>query len=320
MPRLVYEILEIDRDRHWQFSMHRGSIHVLPVRMTPLPVVALHGVQVVPRGANRPGVPELAVDAGEVLAVIGPNGAGKSTLLRVMGLLEPPTAGSVRFQGEPREPGASGSRCGGAWRASSRSRSSPTPPSGTTWPSVSASAGWHGGRAAPRVEAWLDAARHRRIWPSRQARTLSGGEAQRDRAGPRARARARAAAARRAVLGAGPAHSRGAARRPRPDPAPGAHHHRAGDPRSRRGHGAGGPRRRPDGRPPRAARRRGPGVPGARLRGGGALRGRRDHPRRPGRRVDAGPGRAWTSGGRWSRWRSGPSRASGCVCASGRRT
>jgi molybdate transport system ATP-binding protein len=30
VPRLVYEILEIGRDRHWQLSIHRGSIHVLP--------------------------------------------------------------------------------------------------------------------------------------------------------------------------------------------------------------------------------------------------------------------------------------------------
>ncbi|HEV8643390.1 MAG TPA: ABC transporter ATP-binding protein [Methylomirabilota bacterium] len=30
VPRLVYEILEIDRDRHWQLSVHRGSIQVLP--------------------------------------------------------------------------------------------------------------------------------------------------------------------------------------------------------------------------------------------------------------------------------------------------
>jgi molybdate transport system ATP-binding protein len=30
VPRLVYEILEIDRDRRWQLSIHRGSIHVLP--------------------------------------------------------------------------------------------------------------------------------------------------------------------------------------------------------------------------------------------------------------------------------------------------
>jgi hypothetical protein len=29
VPRFVYELLHIDRDRHWQFSIHRGSIHVL---------------------------------------------------------------------------------------------------------------------------------------------------------------------------------------------------------------------------------------------------------------------------------------------------
>jgi molybdate transport system ATP-binding protein len=30
VPSLVYEILEIARDRRWQLSIHRGSIHVLP--------------------------------------------------------------------------------------------------------------------------------------------------------------------------------------------------------------------------------------------------------------------------------------------------
>jgi molybdate transport system ATP-binding protein len=30
VPRLVYEILEIERDRRWQISIHRGSIQVLP--------------------------------------------------------------------------------------------------------------------------------------------------------------------------------------------------------------------------------------------------------------------------------------------------
>jgi len=30
VPRFVYEILRIERDRRWQFSIHRGSIHVLP--------------------------------------------------------------------------------------------------------------------------------------------------------------------------------------------------------------------------------------------------------------------------------------------------
>jgi molybdate transport system ATP-binding protein len=30
VPHLVYEILEIERERRWEFSIHRGSIHVLP--------------------------------------------------------------------------------------------------------------------------------------------------------------------------------------------------------------------------------------------------------------------------------------------------
>jgi molybdate transport system ATP-binding protein len=30
LPRFVYEVLRLDRDRRWQFSIHRGSIHFLP--------------------------------------------------------------------------------------------------------------------------------------------------------------------------------------------------------------------------------------------------------------------------------------------------
>lgn len=41
----------------------------------------------------------LAVERGEVLAVLGPSGAGKSVLLRVLNLLEPATAGTIRFDG-----------------------------------------------------------------------------------------------------------------------------------------------------------------------------------------------------------------------------
>ena len=46
-------------------------------------------------------VPQLDVFEGEVLAVLGPNGAGKSTLLQVLGLLERPVEGEVRFEGMP---------------------------------------------------------------------------------------------------------------------------------------------------------------------------------------------------------------------------
>ena len=42
----------------------------------------------------------LSVDKGEVLVVIGPSGSGKSTLLRCINLLETPTGGEVRYQGE----------------------------------------------------------------------------------------------------------------------------------------------------------------------------------------------------------------------------
>lgn len=46
-------------------------------------------------------VPAFQVEAGEILALIGPNGSGKSTLLRVLGLLQRPSSGEVRFQGTP---------------------------------------------------------------------------------------------------------------------------------------------------------------------------------------------------------------------------
>ena len=44
---------------------------------------------------------DLAVEAGERVALIGPNGAGKSTLLRAVTGLVAPSEGSVRIAGEP---------------------------------------------------------------------------------------------------------------------------------------------------------------------------------------------------------------------------
>src|SRR5262245_44430575 len=43
---------------------------------------------------------EFAPEPGKVTAVVGASGAGKSTLLHVMGTLDRPTKGHVRYDGE----------------------------------------------------------------------------------------------------------------------------------------------------------------------------------------------------------------------------
>ena len=40
------------------------------------------------------------INAGEVVSIIGPSGTGKSTFLRALNLLDPPTGGSIIFDGE----------------------------------------------------------------------------------------------------------------------------------------------------------------------------------------------------------------------------
>ena len=42
-------------------------------------------------------VPELVVRRGEILGLVGPSGAGKSTLLRILGFLEEPSSGQLYF-------------------------------------------------------------------------------------------------------------------------------------------------------------------------------------------------------------------------------
>jgi len=61
----------------------RGLTRVLP---GPVPVTLVKDI-------------DLAVERGDFVAISGPSGSGKSSLLYLLGLLDSPTAGSVRLEG-----------------------------------------------------------------------------------------------------------------------------------------------------------------------------------------------------------------------------
>jgi putative ABC transport system ATP-binding protein len=67
----------------------------------PEPVCELLGVGKAYRGGFVVEGVELAVVAGEMVAITGRSGSGKSTLLNIMGLLESPDRGEVRLFGRP---------------------------------------------------------------------------------------------------------------------------------------------------------------------------------------------------------------------------
>ncbi len=140
-------------------------------------VIECSGVMVAHGGRTVLEVPSLAVAPGEILVAIGPNGAGKSTLLRVIGLLQAPTAGEVRFRGEP----VMAQRGLAVRRRMASVFQEPLLVDASVRDNVEVGLRFRGVEATaarPRVARWLQ---RFGIAPlaARRARTLSGGEAQR---------------------------------------------------------------------------------------------------------------------------------------------
>ncbi len=121
----------------------------------------------------------LNVDRGEVFALIGPTGAGKTTLLRIIDLLEVPGAGEIYFDGKciPRS---------GKQRLEIRRRMSfihqkPQVFNLSVYDNVACGLRWRGeekNRIAGKVDHILEMV-GLKGYKNRNARTLSGGEAQR---------------------------------------------------------------------------------------------------------------------------------------------
>lgn len=82
--------------------VRNDSSHHDDLAGAPADVPALRMKNVTVRFGNRVvlDVPSLAITSGEVLAIMGPNGAGKSTLLLSLALLRKPTTGEIHIGGE----------------------------------------------------------------------------------------------------------------------------------------------------------------------------------------------------------------------------
>jgi len=65
------------------------------------PAFTLHRVEQVKAGITALDDVTIEIPQGQITALIGPSGAGKSALLRLLNRLDDPTAGEIRYRGQP---------------------------------------------------------------------------------------------------------------------------------------------------------------------------------------------------------------------------
>jgi putative ABC transport system ATP-binding protein len=136
------------------------------------PLFELRGVSLVLEGITILDDVDIAIPDSGITVLVGPSGAGKSTLLRLLNRLEVPTAGDVRFRGEPIDaidPLALRRRVGMVFQR-------PAPFPGTVRDNLLVA---DPGGSDDELRAALDAARLDAGFLDRDADELSGGEAQR---------------------------------------------------------------------------------------------------------------------------------------------
>jgi len=74
----------------------RGQRHGARIEVKKLGKAYIHGGQALPVLWNI----DLSLEPGDMVAVVGASGVGKSTFLQILGTLDLPTSGSIRFDGE----------------------------------------------------------------------------------------------------------------------------------------------------------------------------------------------------------------------------
>jgi tungstate transport system ATP-binding protein len=63
-------------------------------------VLEARDLRLVLKGRNIFAIDQFTLQSGEVMALVGPNGAGKSSLLLTLALLQTPTQGTILFKGQ----------------------------------------------------------------------------------------------------------------------------------------------------------------------------------------------------------------------------